>query len=108
MALTSQLNDLAGELHGELTNGDVDFEKLVDLADQISENADSLAGAFARVNEALSEPLEHDSESNGSSTSSESSSGSQNRSSQPRSSGKSARPARSRSRKATRASASRG
>jgi len=56
--LTSQLTDLTNQLHSELTEGEVDFEKMVQLADEISEHADSLAAAFARVNEALTEPLE--------------------------------------------------
>jgi hypothetical protein len=56
--LTSRLTDLTNQLHGELTEGEVDFEKMVQIADEISEHADSLAAAFARVNEALSEPLE--------------------------------------------------
>jgi hypothetical protein len=64
--LTTQLNELTQQLHSELTEGDVDFEKMVRLSDEISEHADSLASAFARVNEALQEPLE----SNGSSSSS--------------------------------------
>ena len=56
--LTTQLSDLTNQLHAELTEGDVDFEKMVQLADEISEHADSLAGAFTRVNEALQEPLQ--------------------------------------------------
>jgi hypothetical protein len=57
--LTSQLSELTNQLHSELTEGDVDFEKMIEIADQISEHADSLASAFARVNEALTEPLSH-------------------------------------------------
>jgi hypothetical protein len=56
--LTSQLTDLTNQLHSELTEGEVDFEKMVQLADEISEHADSLAAAFSRVNEALAAPLE--------------------------------------------------
>jgi len=59
--LTSQLTELTNQLHSELTEGDVDFEKMIEIADQISEHADSLASAFARVNEALTEPLSQDS-----------------------------------------------
>src|SRR3954469_12584956 len=62
--LTSQLTELTQLLHNELTEGEVDFEKMVELADEISENADNLASAFARVNEALLEPLDQ-SNSNG-------------------------------------------
>ena len=58
--LTSQLTELTNQLHSELTEGDVDFEKMIEIADQISEHADSLASAFARVNEALTEPLSQD------------------------------------------------
>jgi hypothetical protein len=56
--LTTQLSDLTNQLHAELTEGDVDFERMVQIADEISEHADSLAAAFARVNEALKEPLQ--------------------------------------------------
>ena len=56
--LTSQLTELTQQLHSELTEGEVDFEKMVELADEISEHADNLASAFTRVNEALSEPLD--------------------------------------------------
>jgi hypothetical protein len=55
--LTTQLNDLTNQLHAELTEGDVDFERMVQIADEISEHADNLASAFTRVNEALDEPL---------------------------------------------------
>src|SRR4051794_31426035 len=55
--LTSQLTELTNQLHAELTEGEVDFEKMVQIADQISEQADDLAAAFARVNEALQGPL---------------------------------------------------
>jgi len=61
--LTSQLTDLTNQLHSELTEGEVDFEKMVQLADEISEHADSLASAFSRVNEALSQPLEQNGDS---------------------------------------------
>ena len=62
--LTSQLTELTNQLHSELTEGEVDFEKMVQIADEISEHADNLAAAFTRVNEALTEPLS--SSSNGS------------------------------------------
>src|SRR3954469_4248103 len=55
--LTSQLTELTNQLHSELTEGEVDFEKMVQIADEISEHADNLAAAFTRVNEALSDPL---------------------------------------------------
>jgi hypothetical protein len=71
--LTSQLSELTNQLHSELTEGDVDFEKMIEIADQISEHADSLAAAFTRVNEALSEPLSHSEDGSGSGNGSRSS-----------------------------------
>ncbi|HEY4347819.1 MAG TPA: hypothetical protein VGM80_09530 [Gaiellaceae bacterium] len=65
VTLTTQLTELTTQLHEELTDGDVDFEKMVKLADQISEHADGLASAFERVNDALNAPLEQDGASNG-------------------------------------------
>jgi hypothetical protein len=52
-AVTSQVTDLTRELHSQLTEGDVDFGRMVDLADAISERADELAAALSAVNEAL-------------------------------------------------------
>jgi ABC-type transporter Mla subunit MlaD len=49
--VADDLESLAGELKRELKNGD--FDKLIQLADQISEHADEAAGTFATVNEAL-------------------------------------------------------
>ena len=69
--LTSQLTELTNQLHSELTEGEVDFEKMVQIADEISEHADNLAAAFTRVNEALMEPLSNNG-SNGGSNGSES------------------------------------
>jgi hypothetical protein len=79
--LTTQLTELTNQLHSELTEGEVDFEKMVQIADEISENADSLAAAFARVNEALAAPLDQ----NGSGGNGSSSGGSRSRSSRSRS-----------------------
>jgi hypothetical protein len=73
--LADQLTELTQQLHGELTDGDVDFDKMIRIADEISEQADQLAAAFERVNEALSEPLEQ-AENGHSGQSSQSSSGS--------------------------------
>jgi len=83
--LTTQLNELTQQLHSELTEGDVDFEKMVKLSDEISEHADSLAAAFTRVNEALQEPLQ--AATNGSSNSSSRSSSRETASSGSKSSG---------------------
>jgi ABC-type transporter Mla subunit MlaD len=54
--VADDLESLAGELKRELKNGD--FERLVQIADQISEHADEAAGTFATVNEALMSRLE--------------------------------------------------
>jgi hypothetical protein len=83
--LTSQLTELTNQLHSELTEGEVDFERMIEIADQISEHADNLAAAFTRVNEALTEPLQREngsrsSTSSGGNGSSRSSSGSRRRS----------------------------
>ena len=51
--LTDQLEDLVGQLRSELTNGKVDFEKLVSISDELSERADGLAETFNSVNETL-------------------------------------------------------
>ena len=56
--LTQHLEDLVGELRSELGNGEVDFEKLVALADELSEAADGLAETFNSVNETLMQRLE--------------------------------------------------
>ena len=52
-SMTNELDRLGGELHAELTEGDIDFQKMVVLADQISENADRLAQAFNTMGSAL-------------------------------------------------------
>jgi hypothetical protein len=46
------LEGLVGELRSELRGG-LDFQKLVEIADSISEHADQAAGTFNTVNEAL-------------------------------------------------------
>ena len=55
---TQKLEDLVGQLTSELGNGDVDFEKLVSLADELSEYADGLAETFNNVNDTLMERLQ--------------------------------------------------
>jgi len=77
--LTSQLTELTNQLHSELTEGEVDFEKMVQIADEISEHADNLAAAFTRVNEALMEPLSNNGSNGGSNGSESGSSRSRNR-----------------------------
>ena len=49
--VTDDLENLVGELRKELGKGD--FDRLIQLADEISEHADEAAGTFATVNEAL-------------------------------------------------------
>jgi len=47
-----QRRQLVGEMRSELTNG-TDFEKLTQIADEISEKADNAAQTFSTVNETL-------------------------------------------------------
>ena len=56
--LTERLEDLVGELKSELGNGEVDFEKLVSLSDELSEAADGFAETFNSVNETLMQRLD--------------------------------------------------
>ena len=60
-SMTSELDRLGGELHAELTEGDIDFQKMVALADKISENAEKLAEAFDTMGSALDTTLNGDS-----------------------------------------------
>ena len=55
--LTDRLEGLVVQLREELQNGDVDFENLVALSDQISEQADGMAETFSSVNEALMQQI---------------------------------------------------
>jgi len=55
--MTSELDRLGGELHAELTEGDIDFQKMVGLADTIGQTADQLAAAFNTMSVALIETL---------------------------------------------------
>jgi ABC-type transporter Mla subunit MlaD len=56
--LTDDLEEVVGQLRSELGNGNVDFEKLVGLADQLSEQADGLAETFSSVNQTLMQRLD--------------------------------------------------
>jgi hypothetical protein len=56
--LTKGLEDLVGQLRTELQNGNVDFEKLVSISDEISERADGIAETFTNVNETLMERIQ--------------------------------------------------
>jgi ABC-type transporter Mla subunit MlaD len=72
-AITDRLENLVGELRSELDGGDIDFQRLAGVADQISEAADGLADTFNSVNETLMQRLD---QLNGGSSSSSSSTGS--------------------------------
>jgi hypothetical protein len=49
--VADDLEELVGQLRTELQNGD--FDRLTQLADQISERADNAAETFSSVNETL-------------------------------------------------------
>ena len=50
--VVDDLSKLVDDLRNELRN-DASFERLIQIADQISEHADEAAGTFSTVNEAL-------------------------------------------------------
>ena len=54
--VADDLEQLVGEMRSELTNG-TDFERLTQIADEISEHADNAAQTFSTVNEALASRL---------------------------------------------------
>ena len=56
--LTSKLEDLVGELRSELSNGNVDFQKIVSVADELSEQADGVAETFNSLNDTLMQRLD--------------------------------------------------
>jgi hypothetical protein len=82
--VADDLEDLVGKLRSELTDG-ADFDRLTQIADEISEHADNAAQTFSSVNETLMSRIgEITGKSRGSgsrSSSSRSSSGSKARSS---------------------------
>ena len=51
--LTAGLDELVGQMRKELTEGDVDFERLGGIADEISERAGGIAETFGTVNDTL-------------------------------------------------------
>ena len=55
--LTEELEDLVGKIKSELTDGNVDFDMLVEMTDQLSERSDNLAETFSSINDALMERL---------------------------------------------------
>ena len=56
--LADNLEGLIDDLRSELGSGDVDFEKLVSLSDEISEGADGLAETFSNINDTLMQRLD--------------------------------------------------
>src|SRR5256714_4301767 len=56
--LTGKLDHLVGELRSELSNGNVDFQKVVSLADELGEQADGVAETFNNLNETLMQGLD--------------------------------------------------
>ena len=56
--LAKGLEDRVGQLRSELTNGNVDFEKLAAISDEISEAADGIAETFSSVNDALMQRID--------------------------------------------------
>lgn len=50
--VADDLENLVGQLRSELSNGS-DFERLTEIADEISEHADHAAQTFSTVNETL-------------------------------------------------------
>jgi predicted nuclease with TOPRIM domain len=63
--LTEELRTRADELHGELTDGEIDFEKITRLADQLGAAADRVATTFQRINDAFDESEEGGESGNG-------------------------------------------
>lgn len=60
--VTSRVDKLTSELHAELTQGAIDFRKMVAMADDIGQHVDRLAGAFATMADALDTTLDGKSE----------------------------------------------
>ena len=51
--LTGSIKERAAELNAEINSGDVDFRRMVALADQIAETADLLASTFRAIDDVL-------------------------------------------------------
>ena len=56
--LTEQLVTRAQEVHGEVESGDLDFARLVGLADDLGMEADRLASMFEAMNDAFAARLD--------------------------------------------------
>ena len=63
--LTGELEELVGQLRSEMTNGNVDFDKLTSIADDLSEKADGLAETFTSVNDTLMQRVQQTKSSSG-------------------------------------------
>jgi hypothetical protein len=66
--LTAPLEELTRDLKSELSNSGVDFDRLVQIADEIAELADGLAETFGSMNETLMERIKTVSSSSSSSS----------------------------------------
>jgi hypothetical protein len=55
--LTAPLEELTRDLKSELSDSGVDFDRLVQIADEIAEQADGLAETFGTMNETLMERI---------------------------------------------------
>jgi hypothetical protein len=55
--LTAPLEELTRNLKSELSNSGVDFDRLMQIADEIAEQADGLAETFGTMNETLMERI---------------------------------------------------
>ena len=55
--LTQHLREQAEALHSALVDGEVDFRRIVALADELGDSADRLAATFQTVDEAFAERL---------------------------------------------------
>jgi hypothetical protein len=81
--VADDLQSLVDELRSEVKNGGTDFERLMQIADEISEHADGAAQTFSSVNDTLMSRLNELSgggKKASSSSSSSSNSGSQSKS----------------------------
>jgi uncharacterized protein YgfB (UPF0149 family) len=67
--LTAPLEELMRNLKSELSNSGVDFDRLVQITDEIAEQADALAETFGSMNETLMERIKTVSSSSSSSRS---------------------------------------
>jgi hypothetical protein len=56
--ITDNLESLLGDLRSEFENGELDFDRLTSLSDEISEAADGLAETFSSINDTLMQRLD--------------------------------------------------